>query len=146
MFIFCVLFVISIAGSEGRDNEMDDYADMYGEVIDEYMNIDETSLVKVEFSKTLSGMMSAMEEIQARADNLIAGIVKKEEDLTKIKMEAEKAELKRKELEVNSNRMLDEKKILEDKILFLIREKESKEKHIIKQEEEVARYLKDHFQ
>ena len=146
MFIFCVLFVFSITGSEGRDNEMDDYADMYGEVIDEYMNIDETSLVKVEFSKTLSGMMSAMEEIQARADNLIAGIVKKEEDLTKIKMEAEKAELKRKELEVNSNRMLDEKKILEDKILFLIREKESKEKHIIKQEEEVARYLKDNFQ
>ena len=119
---------------------MDDYVDMYDDNLDEYVNIDESSLVKVEFSKTLSGMMSAMQEIQARADNLIGGIARKEEELAKMQMEAEKAEQKRKELEVHSNRMLDEKKILEDKIVFLIEEKESKEKNIIDQEDEVAKY------
>ena len=140
MFLRNIVCVGIILGSEGRYEVMEDYANIYDDSLDEYVNIDESSLVKVEFSKTLSGMMSAMQEIQARADNLMGGIAKKEEELALIQMEADKAEQKRKELEVHSNRMLDEKKLLEDKILYLIEEKESKERHIFDQEEEVAKY------
>ena len=131
MLSSCVLLFISVAIIEAID---------YDNSYDEYVDIDESAIVKVEFSKTLSGMMSAMEEIQARADKLVAGITKKEEDLAKMTLEAEKAEQWKEELEANSNKMLDEKKILEDKILSLIHEKESKEKHILDQEQKVARY------
>ena len=134
MFFRNIVFLSSFLISEGSQ----EYSNMYDE--SQYVDIDDSALVKIEFSQTLSGMMSAMAEIQARADNLIAGIAEKEEELAKIESEAEKAEQRRKELELHSNRMLDEKKILEDKIIFLIQEKDAKEKHIFAQEDKVAKY------
>ena len=124
-----------IASIQGRFDNSVEYPNVY----DEYVDIDESSLVKVEFSKTLSGMMSAMEEIQSRADNLVQGIVIKEQELAELEMEANKAERRRKDLEAQSNHMLDEKRFLEDKILFLMHEKEAKEKHITEQETEMER-------
>ena len=124
-----------IANIQGRFDNSVEYPNVY----DEYVDIDESSLVKVEFSKTLSGMMSAMEEIQSRADNLVQGIVIKEQELAELEMEANKAERRRKDLEAQSNHMLDEKRFLEDKILFLMHEKEAKEKHITEQETEMER-------
>ena len=98
-----------IASIQGRFDNSVEYPNVY----DEYVDIDESSLVKVEFSKTLSGMMSAMEEIQSRADNLVQGIVIKEQELAELEMEANKAERRRKDLEAQSNHMLDEKRFLE---------------------------------
>ena len=138
MFIRNVLYISIINACEASYEAIEDYQNVYEE---EYMNLDESSIVKVEFSKTLSGMMSAMEEIQARADNLIGGIVKKEDELAKLEVEAEKAEHKRRELENHSNRMLDEKKLLEDTIEDLINEKKSKEDNIKSQEERVTRLV-----
>merc|ERR1712062_460398 len=69
----------------------------------DYVDIDEGALVKVEFSKTLSGMMSAMEEIQARADNIMENIMMKEVELAEIEERAELAEEERLSLEHHSN-------------------------------------------
>merc|ERR1711915_40497 len=75
----------------------------------DYVDIDGGALVKVEFSKTLSGMMNAMEEIQSRADNIMENIMMKE------------AEEERLSLEHHSNQMLDEKQKIEENIKYLVK-------------------------
>merc|ERR1712156_511476 len=73
----------------------------------DYVDINEGALVKVEFSKTLSGMMSAMSTIQSKADNIMENIMMKEVELAEIEAKAKKAEQERLSLEHHSNEMLD---------------------------------------
>ena len=83
--------------------------------------------------------MSAMEEIQSRSDKIITNIMDKEDELSKLQIKAEKAEKERKSLEDHSNKMLDEKGILENDIEFLLQEKETMHQSIAEQENEVVR-------
>ena len=85
--------------------------------------------------------MSAMEEIQDRADNIMENIMVKESELAEIKKEAEKAEIEKKALEATSNKMLDEKQLLETDILKLVEDKEKMENSIKVQEQEVVKYV-----
>ena len=84
-------------------------------------------------------MMSAMEEIQDRADNIMENIMEKEGELAEIQKLAEAAELEKKALEDRSNQMLDEKAVLETDIGKLIQEKADMEQHIKQQENEVVK-------
>ena len=84
-------------------------------------------------------MMSAMEEIQDRADNIMENIMEKEGELAEIQKLAEAAELEKKALEDRSNQMLDEKAELETDIGKLIQEKSEMENHIKQQENEVVK-------
>ena len=84
-------------------------------------------------------MMSAMEEIQDRADNIMENIMEKEGELAEIQKLAEAAELEKKALEDRSNQMLDEKAVLETDIGKLIHEKADMEQHIKQQENEVVK-------
>ena len=84
-------------------------------------------------------MMSAMEEIQDRADNIMENIMEKEGELAEIQKLAERAELEKKALEDRSNQMLDEKAVLETDIRNLIREKADMESHLKQQENEVVK-------
>ena len=84
-------------------------------------------------------MMSAMEEIQDRADNIMENIMEKEGELAEIQKLAEAAELEKKALEDRSNQMLDEKAVLETDIGKLIQEKAEMEHHIKQQENEVVK-------
>ena len=84
-------------------------------------------------------MMSAMEEIQDRADNIMENIMEKEGELAEIQKLAERAELEKKALEDRSNQMLDEKAVLETDIRKLIREKADMESHLKQQENEVVK-------
>ena len=84
-------------------------------------------------------MMSAMEEIQDRADNIMENIMVKETELAEIQKQAHKAELQKKQLEEHSNKMLDEKQILESKIKKLMLDKVAMEQHIKNQENEVVK-------
>ena len=86
-------------------------------------------------------MMSAMEEIQERADNIMENIMVKEGELAEIKKKAEKAEIEKKALEATSNKMLDEKQLLETDILKLVEDKEKMENSIKVQEQEVVKYV-----
>jgi len=105
----------------------------------EYVDIDEGAIVKVEFSKTLSGMMSAMEEIQERADSIMENIMVKEGELAEIQLQAEKAQKQKLQLENFSNQMLDEKQLLELDIKNLIQNKVTMEQTIKDQENEVVK-------
>ena len=84
-------------------------------------------------------MMSAMEEIQDRADNIMDNIMVKEGELAEIEKLAEAAELEKKALEDRSNQMLDEKVVLETDIGKLIQEKADMENTIKQQENEVVK-------
>ena len=84
-------------------------------------------------------MMSAMEEIQDRADNIMDNIMVKEGELAEIEKLAEAAELEKKALEDRSNQMLDEKVVLETDIGKLIQEKVDMENTIQQQENEVVK-------
>ena len=84
-------------------------------------------------------MMSAMEEIQGRADNIMENIMEKESELAEIQSLAKKAELEKKALEDRSNQMLDEKAVLEKDIGKLLQEKVDMENHIKQQENEVVK-------
>ena len=84
-------------------------------------------------------MMSAMEEIQDRADNIMDNIMEKEGELAEIQKLAEAAELEKKALEDRSNQMLDEKAVLENDIGKLIHDKADMESHIKQQENEVIK-------
>ena len=84
-------------------------------------------------------MMSAMEEIQDRADNIMENIMEKEGELAEIQKLADAAELEKKALEDRSNQMLDEKAVLETDIGKLIHEKADMEQHIKQQENEVVK-------
>ena len=86
-----------------------------------------------------SGMMSAMEEIQSRADNIMENIMMKEVELAEIEERAELAEEERLLLEHHSNQMLDEKQKIEDNIKYLVKEKETMEQHIETQEAQVLK-------
>ena len=86
-------------------------------------------------------MMSAMEEIQSRADNIMENIMNKESELAVIQQQAEKAEIEKKALEEQSNQMLDEKQHIESDIKQLIQDKFLMEKHIKEQENEVVKYV-----
>ena len=84
-------------------------------------------------------MMSAMEEIQDRADNIMDNIMVKEGELAEIQKLAEAAELEKKALEDRSNQMLDEKVKIETDIGKLIQEKADMENTIKQQENEVVK-------
>ena len=86
-------------------------------------------------------MMSAMEEIQDRADNIMDNIMVKEGELAKIKKQAEKAEIEKKALEEHSNKMLDEKQLLENNIGQLLEDKLKMEHEIEEQAQEVVKYV-----
>ena len=84
-------------------------------------------------------MMSAMEEIQDRADSIMENIMEKEGELAEIQSLAKQAELEKKALEDRSNQMLDEKAVLEKDIGKLLQEKVDMENHIKQQENEVVK-------
>ena len=86
-------------------------------------------------------MMSAMEEIQARADNIMENIMMKEVELAEIEERAELAEEERLSLEHHSNQMLDEKQKIEENIKYLVKEKETMEQHIEDQEKQVLKWV-----
>ena len=83
--------------------------------------------------------MSAMEEIQDRADSIMENIMVKEGELAEIQKLAEQAEVEKQALEDRSNQMLDEKAELETDIGQLIRDKADMENHIKQQENEVVK-------
>lgn len=85
--------------------------------------------------------MSAMEEIQSRADNIMENIMNKESELAEIQLQAERAEVEKKALENQSNKMLDEKQHIESDIKQLMQDKFLMEKHIKEQENEVVKYV-----
>jgi len=136
---FAIISVSSISFSDKLPSFKKPLTSHFNHPNSEYVDIDEGAIVKVEFSKTLSGMMSAMEEIQDRADNIMENIMVKEGELKEIQLQAEKAQKQKLELENFSNQMLDEKQLLELDIKNLILNKVSMEQTIKDQENEVVK-------